>query len=134
MILEKHCSVATKEQSTSSAQEQAINYIGKETTADYIVEIGTNYRKWSSGKAECWGRTSLVSVADNKSVTQTVSYPFTFTDINSINVTAVSTASDNVQNAYVTSVGMSNFVLNLQNKHLAALTMSAYYYVLGRWK
>lgn len=32
--------------------------IGSSTIADFVVEQGTNYTKWNSGKLECWGRGS----------------------------------------------------------------------------
>ncbi len=47
-------------------------------TADYIVEQGTNYRKWNSGLAECWG---TATIGSNSAAQAT--YPISLVNINS---------------------------------------------------
>ena len=96
--------------------------------ADYIVEQGTSgiwtYRKWNSGVAECWGRTSI------SGLTTSVNLPFTFADsfyetqvtlINNsntaTNVTAISSYTDRV------SVGVNTVPSG-----------GARLYVIGKWK
>ena len=99
-----------------------------EPAADYIVEQGTSgiwtYRKWNSGVAECWGRTSI------SGLTTSVNLPFTFADsfyetqvtlINNsntaTNVTAISSYTDRV------SVGVNTVPSG-----------GARLYVIGKWK
>lgn len=45
---------------------------------DYIVEQGTNYRKWNSGFAECWG---TVTIGSNSAAQAT--YPIPLINIKS---------------------------------------------------
>lgn len=81
-----------------------LQYFEAEPEVDYVVETGVNsiwsYRKWNSGRAECWGTTKLkTSVTntfegaglyyDNKVMSQ-ISYPFTFDTIPSEVVTVQS--------------------------------------------
>lgn len=99
-----------------------------EPAVDYIVEQGTSgiwtYRKWNSGVAECWGRTSI------SGLTTSVNLPFTFADsfyetqvtlINNsntaTNVTAISSYTDRV------SVGVNTVPSG-----------GARLYVIGKWK
>lgn len=64
--------------------------VGGEAVADFVVEQGTSgiwsYRKWASGKAECWGRASIDAAINipwgNLYIARVegISFPFTFSD------------------------------------------------------
>lgn len=86
--------------------------------ADYIVEQGTTdiwtYRKWASGIAECWGRTSSSTKIewDDMCVGVNVSLPFQFAGHPSINCSghqqkthssyvAMAVCDSNVASAYI---------------------------------
>ena len=72
-----------------------LQYYDSEPEVDYVVEIGKqemwNYRKWKSGRAECWG-TLLLSTSIQTTIEDTaffsdnnamkaVNYPFIFKEI-----------------------------------------------------
>ena len=66
--------------------------------ADYVVEQGTsgiwNYRKWNSGRAECWATMEIRGKACNTAVgswyrtaeLQFSAYPFTFSETPNVNM------------------------------------------------
>lgn len=60
---------------TGSNLKYSVNgeILGKSTVKDYVVEQGTNYRKWNSGLAECWG-----TATNGSSGYVTVTFPLTF--------------------------------------------------------
>lgn len=84
---------------------------------DYIVEQGTSgiwtYRKWNSGRAECWGRrqvdvnvnTAWGSTGFYYGTVDTVGFPFKFTEVPALNVT-VEYGTDNYS-LFVASCGYS---------------------------
>ena len=88
--------VATPTDDTDASNKKYVDdtiaYAMNETQADYVVEQGASgiwtYRKWASGKAECWGRkhitTSMSQVTNNTFYYLNTSfpetdYPFVFT-------------------------------------------------------
>jgi hypothetical protein len=69
-------------------------YIGGSQMVDFIIARGTSgiwtYEKWASGKAECWAKFSY-TVEDlgdtKKDITVNLSFPFTFTNLPTCNLT-----------------------------------------------
>ena len=61
----------TKGQATLNIRCGKLQFWGVDS--DYIVEQGTNYRKWYSGLAECWG-----TATNGSSGYVTVTFPLTF--------------------------------------------------------
>lgn len=99
-----------------------------EPAVDYIVEQGTSgnwtYRKWNSGVAECWGRTSISGLTTN------VKLPFTFANTNyetQVTLIANTNSATNVTAivAYSSSVSIG---VNTVPSGGARL------FVIGRWK
>lgn len=96
--------------------------------ADYVVEQGTSgiwaYRKWNSGIAECWGRTSISGSTTN------VSLPFTFADTNyeaQVTLIANSNSATNVTAIVAFSSSVSIGVNTVPSG-------GARLFVIGRWK
>jgi hypothetical protein len=124
-----------------------ITFNGEES--DMIVEQGESgywaWRKWSSGRAECWGRfTRSVTSADwsawgslyQAEIIMNEAYPFPFTD---------------AQEEYATLHSMSGGLINCVLLGMSQSTTGAYFavhpnkltstysfllelYVVGRWK
>lgn len=120
--------------------------------ADFVVQEGTSgiwtYRKWNSGKAECWGKVRLntaittawgsMYVGTSKMSKQ--SYPFTFTaqPLEIVNVKSASNAvwvfaesGGNGTNS-TTQTGLYNICR--PNQITASSNYNIDFYVLGKWK
>lgn len=115
---------------------------------DYIVEQGTygiwTYRKWASGKAECWGRESAGFVNINSEwgscfvnwyAVPAVNYPFAFIGVPNLQATAV---YEN-EGAYWLSV--YGVPTNTATPNYAAVRGTAHntkvaidFYATGKWK
>lgn len=120
---------------------------------DFVVAQGTSgiwaYRKWYSGKAECWGR-STVSVTTSSwgawgnvyiaPATATVSYPFTFASTPAEIVTPHDLHSSYAMNTGVTSYNSNSKSASGQYQFLRGSVPSIDYsvalnfYVVGSWK
>ena len=118
--------------------------------ADYIVEQGTSgiwaYRKWNSGIAECWGKTSIQPVCSrafgNIYITQTsnpgVNYPFTFTSIVTENISTAGASG----NCWVMAESTNYTALSQAPAYwvcrptqaTAAMNVNISYYTMGTWK
>lgn len=59
---------------SSSSITEVVKLLTTKETTDYVVEQGTNYRKWNSGLAECWG-----TATNGSGGSCSVTFPLTFT-------------------------------------------------------
>lgn len=60
-----------------------LNEVLPVSSVDYVIAQGSNYRKWNSGLAECWG---LATVGSNSACT--TYYPITFSTTSGMVLTA----------------------------------------------
>lgn len=130
--------------------------IGGNTVADFIVEQGTSgiwtYRKWNSGIAECWGRSSgTIDVTDvwwqsNEYTSGPIgeNYPtaFTFTDIPKLQATLRPTTSGGASWLFseTTSAGVTpttTYTGDFKIIRPTQATSVGYlidWYAIGKWK
>jgi hypothetical protein len=115
---------------------------------DYIVEQGTSgiwtYRKWNSGRAECWGRrqvdvnvnTAWGSTGLYYGTVDTVGFPFKFTEVPALNVT-VEYGTDNYS-LFVASCGYSAATyarpIMLCRNDSRTVNCVLIYHAFGKWK
>ena len=113
--------------------------------ADYVVEQGTSgiwtYRKWNSGVAECWGKTtgnwsvntSSAAYGGYRSTNISIpTFPFTFT-ANPTLVVMCNTASGSwVNNAVSTTTGGSFYFS--AGSSMAAANRTVSFHAIGKWK
>ena len=110
-------------------------------SSDYVIEIGTSgiwvYRKWNSGKAECWGQTSFSPSKATTMTYKTLTLPFPFYSVYpfcstrsmaQINVFNFGCAPYETNNdgAY-TSIRIGLYASNTTERHFNV-------FVLGSWK
>ena len=110
-------------------------------TADYVVEQGTSgiwtYRKWNSGVAECWGKTSVSGSATM--LETTVSLPFTFSS-NDYIVNMTPSLNGTITNAFLVATSAGNegrTTTSFKISHQTSSTGYSVVYMLnvsGRWK
>lgn len=126
-----------------------LQYFDTDPEVDYVVDTGVNgdwtYRKWNSGRAECWCTTKLkTSVTntfegaslfyDNKTMSQ-ISYPFTFSKIPSETATVQSPGGLAwLANRKANTVSKSGAysIISLDSQADASYTVSVQ--VKGSWK
>lgn len=120
--------------------------------ADFVVQEGTSgiwtYRKWNSGKAECWGKVSLntaISTAWGSMYVGTTkmskqSYPFTFT-AQPLEIVSVRSASNAVwvfaeSGGTGTNSATQTGVYNIcrPSQVTASSNYNIDFYILGKWK
>lgn len=108
---------------------------------DYIIEEGTNYRKWNSGKAECWGEaTATVNVTSQSNGTyytsRTMAFPISFASRPTVfpSVSQDSgvffAAIGNISTLSTTQVQVR--VLSNTSQSNKSITFA--YYAIGKWK
>ena len=108
----------------------------KAEVADYVVEQGTNYTKWNSGKLECWG-TFLGAVANSVSTTYPISF---FGDVPTVDVSAkyISGVGATARYTYTGASTLTNIVCYVRDistgEAPTAGNCSFSYYAIGRWK
>lgn len=117
------------------------------TIADYVVEQGTDgiwtYRKWASGRAECWGEQLYSNQAVNTawgnvyySSLGTISFPFEFKSRPMGNIFAMSTSARvwlaESTDRSKTATGTIYAIAPTIYSNIASITI--YLYVAGRWK
>lgn len=96
---------------TKEDLKNILNEVLPSTAVDYVTEQGTSgiwqYRKWASGRAECWGQSRKTRSASNTQFTD--SLPFTLDASKHINIQASGAATGNT-NAYAryTNAGASS--------------------------
>lgn len=126
------------------------DYVKLSELGDYVVEQGTSgiwtYRKWNSGIAECWGKTSIQPVCSrafgNIYITQTsnpgVNYPFTFITITTENISTIG-ASGNcwimAESTNYTALSQAPaYWVCRPTQATAAMNVNISYYTMGTWK
>lgn len=117
------------------------------TIADYVVEQGTDgiwtYRKWSSGRAECWGEQLFSNQAVDTAWGNayyadlgTISFPFEFKSRPMGNIFAMSTSARvwaiESTNRSKSATGSIYAVAPASYPSIASITV--YLYVAGKWK
>lgn len=107
-----------------SSDVNALNNF-KDDVADYVVEQGTNYTKWNSGKLEQWGLGSITT-SNN-----TITFPMSFYDNNYIPFVQLGSVQ-----AYDRSVGVERVSSSSMKVHVfnAPASVGAYWKAIGRWK
>ena len=146
--------VATPTEDTDAVNKQYVNdiiaYAMNETQADYVVEQGASgiwtYRKWASGKAECWGRkhitASMSQVTDNTFYYLSTSfwetdYPFEFADV-PCEVVSYHAPSSHMGWAYSqwenTQSRSGRYCAMRWNSETSEADVYLDYYVIGMWR
>ena len=119
-----------------------------DAVADYIVEQGTSgiwtYRKWNSGIAECWGKTTVTGTSwtawgscyELLGGTSYWVYPTNlFTQIDSFNVNPFGDNSGSWCETYNNGTNIrtpSCYAIRPNTASTLSITIS--FFVLGRWK
>ena len=103
--------------------------------ADYVVDYGTNYTKWDSGKLE---QGILISGTASASTSSTIngSFPVTFTSTTTM-VASIRTASLNAAQVTLNRAiqsGSSGVNVTVSNTRSAAQNVEIYVAFVGRWK
>lgn len=103
---------------------------------DYIVEQGTNYRKWRSGRLEQWG---IVTKPTANSISDTFPIPFINTNIDVVvsnrYVAGNGVTARYIYSAQTTVTSISCFVRDINTGTFPASgDVSFSYYAIGRWK
>ena len=129
---------AVSERAVANLQQQFYYFVPLDGTsplfggsADAIIEQGTNYRKWSSGLAECWGSATIGS---NSACT--VNFPITFISISSC-VASCAYLSTGTYVAPTISVQPFTTSANFYARCSTSTTTSphtVYWEVKGTWK
>lgn len=96
--------------------------------SDYVVEQGVNgiwtYRKWESGIAECWGRTSI------SGLTTSVSLPFTFANTSyETQVTLI-----NNSNTATNVTAITSYTASVSIGVNTVPSGGARLFIIGKWK
>ena len=115
---------------------------------DYIVEQGTKdiwtYRKWNSGRAECWGRREVdVNVTSSWGTTGfyygtigTINFPFKFSEVPAVNVTVE--YGEDSYSLFIASCGYSsvNYArpIMLCRNDSRTVNCILIYHTYGKWK
>ena len=96
--------------------------------ADFVVEQGTSgiwtYRKWNSGIAECWGRTSISSLTTN------VALPFTLANTTYETQVTLINNSNNATNITAITSYASSISIGVNTVPSGGARL----FVIGRWK
>lgn len=117
-------------------------------TADYVVEQGTSgiwtYRKWNSGIAECWGKSSGTfnitttwgSLYISSGQYAYANYPFTFIETPTCFESHIAEGSS--------IIGMNSGILGTKThtpyyqffrpNSLSNIEITTYWYAIGKWK
>ena len=102
---------------------------------DYVTAQGTSgdwyYRKWNSGRAECWQKNGSNANASGTS-TQNMSFPFTFTSSPFVFAQGASPNGGAVVNVTKMAGGTSSF--NVVFTTAASQYFDFYLYASGNWK
>lgn len=104
--------------------------------ADSIIEYGTRYTKWASGKCECWGSSTLASGSNSRTVS--ASLPISMVGNYFVNLAAYLNGSI-VDKMWCGSIGGNNTKAS-GKFDISAITSNADYdvgvdwTVVGRWK
>lgn len=106
---------------------------------DFVIESGSNYRKWNSGKAELWGTSSWDAGATRR--TKTVLFPIKFAGGSGYySVLLTPNINGTIVDTYVVGNSGGNNAKYTDGFEATAwcsttgYTISFDYYVVGRWK
>jgi len=125
--------MSTSETITRTDLANILNEVLPSTAVDYIVEQGTNYRKWNSGLAECWGTGTIGS---NSACS--VNLPITLASTSDMVVTA--SCEYNASLTYIApTISVQKYTdhLNLYARVSTSTVPAGYtvnWSVKGRWK
>lgn len=138
------CEMGTAFNDMSAAEVSAfvagLNYSGV-VAVDYIVEQGTNYRKWNSGKAECWGsktETLNITTAANNSYYTTTSFTFPITFTATPNIFPSLSQDSGVfwaslgNTSTLSTTGCQLRIMSGASQSNKSITW--HYYAIGTWK
>lgn len=148
--------VQTIAQPMSNAEIDAITNVATTPVADYVVEQGTSgvwtYRKWNSGIAECWCRTTKTLTAGSVWSSpvyyyqfDSIAYPFTFVSVPTEHSSPIngenafwtykeSAASSGFSTANNTTTATARYGLLKLNAFNNGATATISIVVKGRWK
>lgn len=102
-----------------------------------VVASGSNYARFGDGTQICWGRAPQLTVAENSTVTNTVTYPVAFGSTPAVSLTVAGNSNNNNYSKLVlhtTSVNTTNFVLYFKNISYGEMAPIAQWIAIGRWK
>ena len=103
---------------------------------DFVVDQGSNYTKWDSGKVEVFG-TSTIPATKNTNTMSTIELPTVVLSSGSIAISGIRTSTIAVQELRVIRSYMpSNNHLNIdiRNDYVDTVDVVVYYMVKGNWK
>lgn len=132
--------------STTVSDFEANVDIAINTPADFVVQNGKSgywtFRKWNSGRCECWGRDpeveNIITIPPNTQVQEvTIALPAgLFKEIDYANV-ILSVTQPSVTNWSLNSLMLSqtnNFVFNVSNTGSSKRSIRPYMEIKGTWK
>ena len=114
--------------------------------ADFVVEQGTSgdwtFRKWNSGKAECWCRFTItgVNVAENNldgfyySGSRAKTYPFTFKSVTYTSASGGSTGNVNIVRPFGGNTTQMTFIVCGHSASMTNATVVVNLEAKGTWK
>ena len=108
---------------------------------DFVVEQGSNYTKWNSGKLECWGRSTLTNAVNTASGSSFVSnnltiyYPVDFVGTNPF-VTASLMRHDINGGVTLSTITLKGFVFRvfMTTSFGAGYPYYVDWHAVGKWK
>lgn len=115
-------------------------------TADWVVAEGVDgvwtYRKWNSGKCECWGKVTTTNAINTQEGSFYISsaLPFAlpsglFVDASKMNVVASKATYNSNNGLYGTAVNTTHVTLSwFRGQSLTGQTLDANVYIIGTWK
>lgn len=110
-------------------------FLDTDNTTDYVVEYGSNYTRWNSGKQECWGKyldDTPITTAIGAMFRRTgpsINFPKPFTDVPVLTATTgnyATTAVGKVTNTYFYLQHLSPD----KNRRMDGTS----WYAIGKWK
>lgn len=122
--------------STGLTGNKSYDFLTTKTVTDYVTAQGTSgdwyYRKWNSGRAECWQRNGANASASGTSG-QNINFPFTFTSYPFVSAQGGDPNGTagivNVKSLYASTTAIHvNFIAS------ASTYFDFYLYASGKWK
>lgn len=117
---------------TKEDLKNILNEVLPSTAVDYIVEQGTSgiwtYRKWNSGKVECWGRSQVTRTSATQNFK--LNLPFTLDTSKHIGIQASGGATGNTD-AYVSYVACGASQTDIYVKASSGTQVWTNVYVMG---
>lgn len=121
--------------------------IGEDALTDFVIDQGSvgiwNYRKWSSGKAECWGCPGTVLVSSigqwgafyhsSPTAIQSVEYPFAFIDAPQVQITPLVGSFIFTLSANPSPLHTPTLQIEMPTA-FSNVEVAVTFHALGRWK